>query len=302
MSPMFEQAPFAEAAARPPPGLRGSSGRAVPPALGSPSAAGTCPEPSPGATVVAAGNFLSTCSPVAGAAATVRSAAPVWPLLATNPGEVPQCKAVACQRSGEPAARPACGVASRVLLSTDGPAPAFLGDAAPRRAAAPGVGLAYRPGETLARSALFCRGADGELKPLVGQLGSPVGSRSPAGTSQADTEPPEGSPGSLSDGDPESSSSSPVASRRTSTSPVASPVLSLTPKNPSVVIQLDDLVGPPAALPTVGSAAHFVGVCKPCAFVFKDGCASGADCKFCHLCQPGEKQRRQRGRRSAAWY
>eukprot|EP00931_Biecheleriopsis_adriatica_P038758 TRINITY_DN2215_c0_g1_i1.p1 TRINITY_DN2215_c0_g1~~TRINITY_DN2215_c0_g1_i1.p1 ORF type:complete len:167 (+),score=39.01 TRINITY_DN2215_c0_g1_i1:95-595(+) len=47
-------------------------------------------------------------------------------------------------------------------------------------------------------------------------------------------------------------------------------------------------------LPTRGSAAHHIGACKPCAFVYKDGCASGVDCSFCHLCPPGEKLRRKK--------
>jgi len=45
-------------------------------------------------------------------------------------------------------------------------------------------------------------------------------------------------------------------------------------------------------LPTVGSAGHPVE-CKPCAFTFKGGCATGVDCTFCHLCMPGEKKRRK---------
>lgn len=57
-----------------------------------------------------------------------------------------------------------------------------------------------------------------------------------------------------------------------------------------------DLLGS-AALPTVGSSEHAAGRCKPCAFVFKDGCASGVNCKFCHLCAPGEKKRRKKVRR-----
>eukprot|EP00933_Yihiella_yeosuensis_P072887 TRINITY_DN81438_c0_g1_i1.p1 TRINITY_DN81438_c0_g1~~TRINITY_DN81438_c0_g1_i1.p1 ORF type:complete len:292 (+),score=61.37 TRINITY_DN81438_c0_g1_i1:63-938(+) len=48
------------------------------------------------------------------------------------------------------------------------------------------------------------------------------------------------------------------------------------------------------ALPTLGSAEHSTGRCKPCAFVFKGGCASGVQCKFCHLCQPGEKKKRKK--------
>ncbi|CAK8993666.1 unnamed protein product [Durusdinium trenchii] len=51
--------------------------------------------------------------------------------------------------------------------------------------------------------------------------------------------------------------------------------------------------------PSVGSIDHELGTCKPCAFVFKkngkQGCDSGKDCNFCHLCPPGEKKRRRRG-------
>lgn len=49
------------------------------------------------------------------------------------------------------------------------------------------------------------------------------------------------------------------------------------------------------ALPTVGSAKHHLGQCKPCAFAWKpEGCQSGPECKFCHLCPPCEKQRRKK--------
>jgi len=50
------------------------------------------------------------------------------------------------------------------------------------------------------------------------------------------------------------------------------------------------------AMYTVGSRSHELGLCKPCAFIFKDGCLSGENCKFCHLCQPGEKKRRRKER------
>jgi len=46
-------------------------------------------------------------------------------------------------------------------------------------------------------------------------------------------------------------------------------------------------------LPTLGSAGHALGVCKPCAFLDK-GCQSGIDCKFCHLCPADEKKRRKK--------
>ena len=37
------------------------------------------------------------------------------------------------------------------------------------------------------------------------------------------------------------------------------------------------------------------GICKPCAFVHrKEGCKSGATCKFCHLCDQGARKQRKR--------
>lgn len=52
-------------------------------------------------------------------------------------------------------------------------------------------------------------------------------------------------------------------------------------------------------LQTEGSGDHHLGRCKPCAFAWRpEGCQSGSDCKFCHLCPPGEKQRRKRVLRS----
>jgi len=45
---------------------------------------------------------------------------------------------------------------------------------------------------------------------------------------------------------------------------------------------------------TLGSVGHETGNCKPCAFVYTKGCQSGAQCAFCHLCPPGEKDRRKK--------
>lgn len=47
-------------------------------------------------------------------------------------------------------------------------------------------------------------------------------------------------------------------------------------------------------IPTIGSKSHSLGMCKPCAFVFKGGCGNGVNCSFCHLCEPGEKKRRKK--------
>eukprot|EP00444_Apocalathium_aciculiferum_P023750 CAMPEP_0183437694 /NCGR_PEP_ID=MMETSP0370-20130417/74208_1 /TAXON_ID=268820 /ORGANISM="Peridinium aciculiferum, Strain PAER-2" /LENGTH=178 /DNA_ID=CAMNT_0025625593 /DNA_START=12 /DNA_END=548 /DNA_ORIENTATION=- len=51
-------------------------------------------------------------------------------------------------------------------------------------------------------------------------------------------------------------------------------------------------------LPSMGSAGHSIGECKPCVFLHTRGCKSGLDCTFCHLCEVGEKKRRQKDKRS----
>merc|ERR1719263_1266409 len=59
-------------------------------------------------------------------------------------------------------------------------------------------------------------------------------------------------------------------------------------------ISLTDTLG----LWSIGSAAHESGTCKPCAFLWKDpkqpGCQNGQECKFCHLCPPGEVKLRKK--------
>lgn len=48
-----------------------------------------------------------------------------------------------------------------------------------------------------------------------------------------------------------------------------------------------------AALPSLGSAGHAAGCCKPCVHFHKKGCMNGTQCPFCHLCDAGEVKRRQ---------
>jgi hypothetical protein len=52
-----------------------------------------------------------------------------------------------------------------------------------------------------------------------------------------------------------------------------------------------------ADMPTDGSAAHYLGTCKPCAFLHSKGCQNGVNCTFCHLCAAGEKRRRFKERK-----
>mmetsp|Transcript_77152 Transcript_77152/g.216584 ORF Transcript_77152/g.216584 Transcript_77152/m.216584 type:complete len:353 (-) Transcript_77152:81-1139(-) len=49
-----------------------------------------------------------------------------------------------------------------------------------------------------------------------------------------------------------------------------------------------------AELPSIGSAGHGSGLCKPCAFFHSKGCAVGPACKFCHACEPDERKRRRK--------
>eukprot|EP00928_Gymnodinium_smaydae_P063584 TRINITY_DN4711_c0_g5_i1.p1 TRINITY_DN4711_c0_g5~~TRINITY_DN4711_c0_g5_i1.p1 ORF type:complete len:248 (-),score=28.58 TRINITY_DN4711_c0_g5_i1:66-809(-) len=55
--------------------------------------------------------------------------------------------------------------------------------------------------------------------------------------------------------------------------------------------------GLPDSLPSVGSAQHGTGLCKPCAFLYTKGCRNDKECTFCHLCEGGEKKRRQKERK-----
>jgi len=52
-------------------------------------------------------------------------------------------------------------------------------------------------------------------------------------------------------------------------------------------------------LPSIGSAAHQAGNCKPCAFYHVRGCENAEGCPFCHLCGAGEKKRRMQDKRLA---
>mmetsp|Transcript_89713 Transcript_89713/g.168942 ORF Transcript_89713/g.168942 Transcript_89713/m.168942 type:complete len:326 (-) Transcript_89713:165-1142(-) len=68
------------------------------------------------------------------------------------------------------------------------------------------------------------------------------------------------------------------------------------------VLRLADALPEPelgsSQLPTIGSAGHRTGDCKPCAFFHSKGCGNGTQCNFCHLCAPGEKKRRLKEKRA----
>mmetsp|Transcript_82465 Transcript_82465/g.163695 ORF Transcript_82465/g.163695 Transcript_82465/m.163695 type:complete len:808 (-) Transcript_82465:404-2827(-) len=52
---------------------------------------------------------------------------------------------------------------------------------------------------------------------------------------------------------------------------------------------------PPAPLPSLGSALHGTGMCRPCAWFWKpQGCGNGMDCCHCHLCPEGEIKARRK--------
>jgi hypothetical protein len=57
-------------------------------------------------------------------------------------------------------------------------------------------------------------------------------------------------------------------------------------------MELDPRLGT-EELPTRGSAGHWEGLCKPCAFMTR-GCSLGVECSFCHLCGPDERKKRRK--------
>lgn len=78
---------------------------------------------------------------------------------------------------------------------------------------------------------------------------------------------------------------------------------SSSPQFPAV-LELSSLLGEPLLgspeNPTVGSSGHAAGTCKPCAFAWKsEGCSNGVQCPYCHLCDAGEKKRRQKEKKAA---
>lgn len=70
--------------------------------------------------------------------------------------------------------------------------------------------------------------------------------------------------------------------------------------SPPAILRLADAIAEHptdlAAIPTLGSASHSLGHCKPCAFYHSKGCENGTECPYCHTCPPGEKKRRQKGK------
>jgi len=46
----------------------------------------------------------------------------------------------------------------------------------------------------------------------------------------------------------------------------------------------------------MGSVRHYRKTCMPCAFLWTRGCENGVACPFCHLCDKGERKRRQKHR------
>jgi len=74
----------------------------------------------------------------------------------------------------------------------------------------------------------------------------------------------------------------------------------MPPVMPEVMLPMPSEPAPGSAeMPSVGSRGHSIGECKPCAFLHVKGCDNGAMCKFCHLCDAGEKKRRQKAKKAA---
>lgn len=77
----------------------------------------------------------------------------------------------------------------------------------------------------------------------------------------------------------------------------APPPPSFSPGGSIFQLNLSQMLTEPEAdssfLPSVGSAGHSTGDCKPCAFFHSKGCGNGTRCTFCHVCGPDEKKRRR---------
>jgi len=53
-----------------------------------------------------------------------------------------------------------------------------------------------------------------------------------------------------------------------------------------------------AACPSLGSAGHHLGTCRPCDFAARGAdCRAGMACQFCHLCGPEERKQHKAQRR-----
>lgn len=143
---------------------------------------------------------------------------------------------------------------------------------APARSEGRSEGFSYCPGETLKMTAalqfdqpLYWSDSSAEaIRPPPG-LAPAAGAKEPETENRSDAE-----------NAPHSSSASTADTENVA---VGLPLVNATPS---------------AELPTRGSAGHGLGACKPCAFFYKDGCQSGFECAFCHLCPPGEKIRRKK--------
>jgi len=161
----------------------------------------------------------------------------------------------------------------------------------------------YRPGELLSRSASHAMPDLLLLEPRLAQPSAKAAGVISSSCSTADTE-LDSTRGSFADVgasavDSGSTSVATCAPRaaaapgRAGDAERASDALA-TAATISLHESLSQLAAGLQPVPTEGSKSHHLGQCKPCAFVFKGGCANGSGCKFCHLCPPEEKKIRKK--------
>ncbi|CAK9071734.1 unnamed protein product [Durusdinium trenchii] len=92
----------------------------------------------------------------------------------------------------------------------------------------------------------------------------------------------------------------------TSLHPVASPSGGFgaqnvgAPKNTALALHelLEESASPRDDCPSIGSASHSLGLCKPCDFKCRSSCRFGYECMFCHICGPAESRKWKKHRKN----
>eukprot|EP00439_Symbiodinium_sp_Y106_P080839 s755_g19.t1 len=64
------------------------------------------------------------------------------------------------------------------------------------------------------------------------------------------------------------------------------------------VLELQAMLEDPVPFPSIGSAKHYIGLCKPCDFSCRSSCRFGYECAFCHICGPTQSRQWKKQKKS----